>query len=810
MRVDVSSSTALCPLQTREDLEWDVLLAALSARCQSPMGKRLSLALPFGANYTESRTWLEESEEAFQLGMAGEPLPTPALPDVEDAVARLGAAGILSSHEIRDLGVALVAARTLRKYLHSRRDRARALYAACATDPTLDELEAELAHGVDPDGTIADRASPELKRLRAEQRAARARMLNKLEDLMSRHDDLLQDRFVTEREGRYVLPIRSDAHEHFPGIVHGSSGSGATIFVEPRAVIELGNRLKMLEGDVQREELAILTRLSSSLYGSIVSVRGALHALAWADLRGGVARLAEELTLFFPTLVDEARIDLRQARHPLLALSPPSGGVVASDLHAKSGHAVVVSGPNAGGKTVALKTLGLAALMVRAGLPVPCADGSVVGLFDAVLSDVGDNQSLKTSLSTFSAHVSNLVRILESTHGRALVLLDELAGGTDPREGEALAAGVLDSLCARGGAVVATTHYEGLKMLAVADARFENASVGFDLKTMMPTFRVTMGVPGSSSALSVARRFGMPSTVIERAERFLSTEDKNFDALVRRLEIERAGLELARADAERRATEADETRRALEEEIESVKRRESALLSRETENLVASVRRAKEELRSAQIKLKTRKIEGKELRDAERTIDRIASQVAIGGELESRAAAPERASIPRRELRKGMSVYVPRLRFEAEVIELLENGSVRVAAGPMKILVTAEELRAGAAEPKASRKPGSAAAGAATKDPAVDPSRLEQAFQTTDNTVDVRGMRVDDGVAMAMQFLDRTLNQNGGVAFVVHGHGTGALRDAIRKELKENPSVAFFRGGTRDEGGDGVTVVWLA
>ena len=796
------------PGKTLADLEWPAALAALAERCRTPHGRRLALALPFAQSADEARTWLRESEEATVLARADEPLPVPALPDVEEPIARVGASGVLIARELRDVGLVLGAARVLRQFLKSRRERAPALFDACTTDASLDDTERELAAAVDPDGTLADRASPELKRLRGERDAARTRMLNKLDDLMTKNEAILQDRFVTEREGRWVIPIRADAHEHFPGIVHGTSGSGATLFVEPRAVIDLGNRLKMLDADVAREELAILTRLSGVLAAVLPSLEHAADALGRADVRAATARLTDAIDLSFPVIVDEPRIDLRRARHPLLALTPPAGGVVASDLHAQGGHAVVVSGPNAGGKTVALKTLGLAALMVRAGLPVAAAPGSEIGIFDAVLTDVGDSQSIKTSLSTFSAHVTNLVAILESTFSGALVLLDELAGGTDPREGEALAAGVLDSLAARGGAVVATTHYEGLKMLALGDARFENASVGFDLGTMAPTFQVTMGVPGSSSALAVARRFGMPSLVIERAERFLKTEDRDFEALVRRLEVERAGLELAREDAARRGREADATRRALEEEIEAVKRRDSALLAKETESLVAAVRRAKDDLRAAHAKLRAKKLEASEVRDAERVIDRVASQIAIGGEIEreTRPREPERAPVSRGGLKKGMSVYVPRLRFEAEIIDVLENGSVRVAAGPLKILVTAEELRAGT-EPARARATGER--GREKAEPA-EPSKLEPAIQTKDNTIDVRGMRTDDGVAMAMQFLDRALGANLSAAFIVHGHGTGALRDAIRAELGRNPHIAFFRPGGRDEGGDGVTVVWLA
>jgi DNA mismatch repair protein MutS2 len=548
-----------CPDKTRSDLEYGRVLDALAERCVSEMGKALARELPFAATRSETRRLLDEAREATELLAAGEPLPVVALGDVSGAVGRVGAAGVLAPLEIREIGRALETARTLRRFLGVRRSRVPALFAACTTDPTLDALADELAQAFDPDGSLSDKASPRLRELRAELSAARQRMLSRLEELMTRYEAILQDRFITEREGRYVVPVRSDAHERFPGIVHATSASGATLFVEPRAVIPMGNRLKVLEAEVQREEQAIYAKLSDRIGESLPSVVAAIEALARADVRAATARLATELRLVFPEVTDEPRLELRQARHPLLLLDSQKDGVVQwdsvvpSDLSIAARRALVVSGPNAGGKTVALKAMGLAALMVRAGLPVACAEGSVVGIFEVVLTDVGDDQSLAKSLSTFSAHVRNLARILDDTQPGALVLLDELAGGTDPREGEALAAGMLDSLTARGGAVVVTTHYEGLKALALADPRFENASMGFDLATMSPTFRLAPGVPGSSSALAVARKFGLPSTVIERAERFLSREDVHFETVVKKLNDERAALELARADAERRA-----------------------------------------------------------------------------------------------------------------------------------------------------------------------------------------------------------------------------------------------------------------
>jgi DNA mismatch repair protein MutS2 len=801
-----------CPDKTRGDLEYDRVVAALAERCVSEMGKALARELPFAATGDETRRLLGEAREATELHAAAEPLPIAALGDVSGAVGRVGAAGVLAPLEIREVGKALEAARALRRFLGARRSRVPTLHGACTTDPTLDALADELASAFDPDGTLSNRASPRLSELRSEFHAARQRMLSRLEDLMTKYEGILQDRFVTEREGRYVVPVRSDAHERFPGIVHATSASGATLFVEPRAVIPMGNRLKVLEAEVQREEQAIYAKLSDRIGESLPSVVAAIEALARADVRAATAKLAHDLRLSFPEVTDEARLDLRQARHPLLLLDSEKDGridwesVVPSNLSISARRAMVVSGPNAGGKTVALKTMGLVALLVRAGLPVPCAEGSVVGVFEVVLTDVGDDQSLTKSLSTFSAHVRNLARILDETQPGALVLLDELAGGTDPREGEALAAGMLDSLTARGGAVVVTTHYEGLKALALADTRFENASMGFDLATMTPTFRLAGGVPGSSSALAVARTFGLPATVIERAERFLSREDAHFETVVKKLNDERAALELARANADRREAEAEALRRSLAEELRAAKDREQRHVSKEAEALLGAVRRAREELREAQAKLRARKLEAAAVKDAQMAIDRVAAQVAVGGALDPSALAtpPPPASGELPPLKKGARVWVARVRAEADVLEVLPSGEVRVQAGPLKVVVDPSELRPLVADSEPRRKTALAAK------PGGDPAGLEVPVQTTDNTCDLRGLRTDDALSMAVSFLDRSINDQRHVCFLVHGHGTGALKEAIRRELKSSPYVRYFRAGNTGEGGDGVTIAWLS
>jgi DNA mismatch repair protein MutS2 len=557
---------------------------------------------------------------------------------------------------------------------------------------------------------------------------------------------------------------------------------------------------------VQREEIAIYTRLSVRIGDMLPSVVGPGEGLDGADVRAASARLAAQLDLVFPRVVDDAVVELVAARHPLLALDGVN--VVPSDLAIRARRAMVVSGPNAGGKTVALKTMGLSALMVRAGLPIPCAPGSTIGIFDVVLTDVGDDQSLSKSLSTFSAHVTNLARILDDTQPGALVLLDELAGGTDPREGEALAAGMLDSLTARGGAVVVTTHYEGLKALATGDDRFENASMGFDLGQMSPTFRLAMGVPGSSSALAVARKFGLPSTVIERAELFLTREDLQFETVVQKLNDERAALELARSNAERREQEAADLRQQLEVELRNARDREQRHVSKEAEALLGAVRRAREDLREVQQRLRAKKLDVGAVKDAERTLDRVAAQVAIGGPLDpTREREPEVvAPADAGAIKKGARVWVSRIRAEAEVLDVLANGSFRVQAGPMKLTLEAHEVKPVAPPAKASTTTKVAVPSKASGDPAG----LEVAVQTSDNTCDLRGLRTEDAVSLAISFLDRAINENQRLCFIVHGHGTGALKEAIRRELKSSPYVRYFRAGQAGEGGDGVTIAWLS
>lgn len=794
------------PSKTLDDLQWARVVDAVAARRRGPIAD--GWTLPIASTEEGARLAMAETAEALALLAGGDPLPLDGLREVRHHLDRVERGGALDGPGLADVASTLGAARVLRRFLGGRRARCPRLDAACASDPSLSELEDEICEAVEPAGTLSDAASPDLGRLRSETASLRARLVSRLEDLLVRHSALLSDRFYTQREGRYVLPVRSDAHERLPGIVHGASASGATIFVEPRALVASGNRLRIAESELEREEARILAVLSERVKDRLPELRSAVDALERADVRSASALLGHELGGVMPLLVDEPRVRLREARHPVLLLDGAS--VVPNDLEIGSGRALVVSGPNAGGKTVAMKLVGLAALMLRAGLPLPVAEGSECGFFSDVLTDVGDEQSISRNLSTFSAHVTNLAGILQRAGPRALVLLDELAGGTDPDEGAALACALVEALCSRGAAVIVTTHYEPLKALALSDARMRNASVGFDVQRLAPTFHLMLGVPGASSALAVASRYGIPDAVTVRATALLPERSRGMDDLARRLESEWRALEAARVAADDDRAKAAEARAAAEAELARARSREAAELERDAASLREAVRRARDEVRDARAKIRERADDARVVDDAARAVEEAAATIAIGSDVSAAIGAPSEPSGPAPApgtLRAGMRVWVTRLRTEADVVEAPARGRVRVAAGAMKLWVGEDEVRllAPASVPRAGK---SASAGRAS---GPSPGADEVVYpRSEENTLDVRGMRVDDAVGMLETFVDRLFGASVPLGFVLHGVGTGALREAVRGRLTELATyVVRHRSGTSDEGGDRFTVFYL-
>jgi DNA mismatch repair protein MutS2 len=786
------------------DLEWPELLGRIALLSVTELGAERIRELDPAATRQDARTRGALSREALDLRRRDAPIPIAPVPNLTEVLPRLERGSALSGAELRAVGRLLEVAKVLRSFSASHSADCPAVAAALTTDPRLDTLKSEIDDAIDADGAVLDRASPELARARKKANDARRELTARLGELLNRYGDVLRDRYYAERDGRYVLPVRADAPFRIDGIVLGSSASGGTLYVEPREITELGNKRQMAEAEVEREIARVLANLSRSAATHAPALSGAVGATTLADVLSALSRWGAEAEATVVDIVDTDEIVLRSFRHPLLVGGPSP--VVANDLELRAGRCLVISGPNAGGKTVALKCLGLAVWMASAGIPIPAGAESRIGWFDTVLTDIGDEQSLARSLSTFSAHAARLGSyVREARHG-ALFLLDEVAAGTDPDEGAALATAVLERLVSASACVAVTTHYERLKELAVGDERFSNASVGFDFETMSPTFRVTMGIPGASSALSVAARYGVPEDVVARAAELIPAQTLRRDALLSEAESDRERARAERRAAEHDAREQNRLRMELEAEVKRAREQERARLVREGTDLSSAVRDARALLRGATVRLKKEDLTAEELRAAAKDINAAARETAVGGRVERAtrkdAPVPAGARAPL-DLSPGDVVYVKKLGTKAEVLERPARGEVRVAAGSMKLSVKLEDLGwATDADRSAKPKPAKASTPKLGRDPTP--------VRTPSNTVDVRGMRVDEAEESVEAFIDLLLSEGEPAGFVLHGHGTGALKSAIREHLGAHRFIARVRAADEEDGGDAFTVFWVA
>lgn len=702
---------------------------------------------------------------------------------------------------------------------------------------TLPELLDVLDRSIDREGAdeprISDRASPALAQARKRVRACKQSLLAKAERMVRSAElgDSLRDRYWTEREGRIVLPIRSDALGKVRGagtIIHGSSGSGHTFFVEPAALVEDNNALREAESHAIEEERKVRRELSAKVAQHADALRGMQRAMLGLDRVAARLELSDRVEGVPPELGDA--IELRSARHPLMLLDGVD--VVPNDIVLARGQGLVISGPNAGGKTVALKTLGLLALMAAAGLRLPCRGRAAIPLFRHVITDVGDDQSITANLSTFSAHIAHVREALrfaagDSGHGEGagtLVLLDEIAVGTDPEQGAALAEAILLHLVEAGATVVVTTHYDRLKLLATREGeqrmagRFHNAAVGFDIQRMRPTFRLTLGVPGSSSALAVARRLGLPESILVEAEALLGDQGVKIDELLRSIDAERQSLvrtrERLERDKQRLATRDREVRDREQRALEGIR-------SRKAKAYAAAL----EQLRGLERELADKR---KELRrmapehvDALPTRDQLAGEasrlLAEQREADERERRAEHEVAPSEALRVGAKVRVISLGQLGQIVAISgKKATVQLSLSRTSVklddLALAEDE-----EPKRKVKRGKARAILEFQTPVVITSHAAAHFgdsptpvtPSVDNVCDVRGERYEDAQDKVTSFVARALELDQDVVIIRHGLGSGALRNAVREVLQRLANVRKQRAGLVQEGGEAVTVAWV-
>ncbi|BDG60824.1 endonuclease MutS2 [Caldinitratiruptor microaerophilus] len=793
-------------------LEFDRIRALLTARAQTAAGKAICAALQPSPDPLEVAHRLRETSEARALLDRGAGLNLGGVRDLRQAVRRAILGAPLEPAELLDVADTAAAARRLRRQLAEHQATAPTLAAYGAQLGDFAATEAEIRRSITEEGEVADAASPELARIRREMRILQNRIRERLETLV-RNPSMrlyLQEPIVTIRDDRYVLPVKVEYRSQVPGVVHDQSQSGSTLFIEPFAVVDLGNDLKRLALD-EREEIArILARLTGLIAQDADAWTTTLEALAHLDFCAAKALLSRDLDAVEPVLSDRPEVAIVRGRHPLLPVEP-----VPIDVHlGRDFDVLVITGPNTGGKTVTLKTIGLFCLMAQAGLHVPAAPGTELGVFSQVFADIGDEQSIEASLSTFSSHMGAIAGILAELQPGALVLLDELGAGTDPTEGAALAMAILEHLQARGALAVATTHYPELKAFAFHRDRVENASVEFDLETLRPTYRLQIGTPGASQAFEIALRLGIAPSLVERARSFLSREEDTVERLLAHVQAARIEAEREREAARAARAEAERLQRDARERLARTREREQEILEKaraEAASLLAAVRREAEEildeLRAARRQQAAREQERaiaaarerlRALSGRTRSLE-PAADAAGPAAVDPLAGSPEAGPPP--DLRPGETVYVRSMNVTATVLSPPDvEGQVTVQAGVLKLRVPVSDLlRAAAPAPAAPPAPAPAR-------PRPEAAGVRAGFSTE---LDLRGLTTADALRRIDKYLDDALLAGATHVRIIHGKGTGALRQAVQRYLREHPAVVSFRLGGVGEGGDGVTVATL-
>jgi len=800
-------------------LEFEAVLRALAGRTRSVPGRELVLArAPLGGS-DEARAAQAETKAVLDMHAAADPPPAVSPPDLRVVLTRLETAGsTLRGEELWQIAVLLDQTGQVLTWYRKHREDAPGLARLLGTLDPAEALRKELVRAIDPSGAVRDEASPELAKIRRAIRSLRERLASKLESILRAAGS--PESFVTLREERYVIAIPASSRRAVPGAVLGHSGSGASVFVEPREASEGNSELAERASDEAREVERILRALSAEAHRYHAALVADLAALAGLDAVEAVASWARESDAVLPDLVEERRLLLRGARHPILVsrhLRGEMGPPVPLDLELDSENPVLlVTGPNMGGKTVAMKTTGLLALMAMAGLPVTAAHGTSFPWFDRIVCDIGDEQSIQDDVSTFLSHVRRVTQALANATDRSLVLLDELGSGTDPAEGAALGQAVLEALLARGAMTLATTHHGSLKTFAHEMKGVRNASMAFDETTLRSLFRLVVGIPGGSRAIQVAERFGMDAGVLARARALLPEGERDLNRLIEELGrlreaavAEQRVLQETKAKLREREAELRATRERLESERKERKQTEIAArreLLRQLENQIDDYRKKVRSERKASTETLQ---QGRGLAKAmEEAIAVDAAAVAA-----TRDAEAERRG-PIGLVREGDRVYVPAL--QAEGVALTgpdKDGRVRVKIGGATAVLPAAQLRSAG---KAGT--GSGASGAVQSAGNSDESGVKgQAragtstpdLESTGREVDVRGFETDDAVRTVERFLEDAAVGGHQTVRIIHGKGKGILREQMKRFLAHNGLVKEFRLGEMGEGGTGVTIVTL-
>ena len=796
--------------ETLDLLEWHRVCQNLSTFAATKLGVVAARHLKLPETQAQSEELLAQTKEIYNLEQELDSGWTfKGIQDVGASLERAGIGGIISAKDLLNLATTLAGVRYLRRLIDQKSEQLPTLEKLVREVRTYPDLEKEIHHCIDDRGEIADRANPKLAGIRSEVKSLRDRIYKALQNIMQRNSTAIQEAVITQRGDRFVLPVKPAQKETIKGIVHDVSSTGSTYYIEPNAVVQLGNQLRQKERQEKREEEIILKGLSEKVAEVQEDLERVLIAATMLDLATARARYGLWLEANPPRFVDpvkEETTTLRRLRHPLLVWQErheEGTEVVPIDVLVKQETKVVaITGPNTGGKTVTLKTMGLAALMAKAGMFVPAKEPVELPWFDVVLADIGDEQSLQQSLSTFSGHIRRISRIIDALKdegvNNSLILLDEVGAGTDPAEGSALAIALLKYLAKHSLLTIATTHYGELKALKYQDERFENASVEFNDSTLQPTYRLLWGIPGRSNALTIAQRLGLNTDIVAEAQSLVgmgSSEDVN--QVIAALEEQRREQESKAQEAGKLLEQTERFYSEVSEKASSLQERERELKAVQEKAVTDAIADAKKEIARVIRQLQKGDQTMQKTQQATEAIDRIAAK-----EL-AKTQTPKPAK-PDYKPKVGERIRIPRLNQTGEVLSIDEDAEQLVVRfGIMKMNIGLMEIESLDGQ-KAQAKPK---AKAAKNTPSPKSKRPAVAVRTSKNTLDIRGERVNNAEIK----IDRAISEaiESGMLWIIHGKGTGRLRQGVHEYLKRHAQVDKFELAEQKEGGAGVTVVHI-
>ncbi|MBQ2942069.1 MAG: endonuclease MutS2 [Clostridia bacterium] len=783
-------------------LEYDKILKMLSEKAVCAKTKENALNLRPTTDRIEAERLLAQADEAFRFTVKHQEAPIAPLTDIVPTLKRAEVGACLSCREIKNVGHVLRVTRLLKAYMRNHDEEYYPLLdivSECMAE--LPGLEREIDRCILSDDELADDASSELYSIRRRME----KLSDKIRDVLSemikseRYRNALQESLVTMRNGRYVLPVKSEHRGSVSGIVHDASGSGATVFVEPMQVVEINNEIHKLVGMEKEEIERILSEFTSQIADYRVQIGDNYKYILEADMIFARARLALDMDATVPELNDDGVIEIHKGRHPLI----DKRKVVPVDVYlGRDFDTLVITGPNTGGKTVTLKTLGLFTLMAQTGLMIPAKEGSCLSVFTRVFADIGDEQSIEQSLSTFSSHMVNIVKILNEADDKSLVLFDELGAGTDPAEGAALAMAILEYVRASGAKTAATTHYSEVKLYALSTDRVENAACEFDLATLSPTYRLLIGIPGKSNAFAIASKLGVSDYIIGKAKENLTAENIHFEDLVTELEKNKQEAEAAKEEAERIRQENYSAKKKLTDDKSRIDKQKDSLLQdarREAKRIVEAAKKQTEEMLEEVKKALNEDDKSKAKKTAEEIRKRLREEEnALSDKLSENVLMPKNNKIPK-NLLLGQEVEVLTLGQRANVMTLPDaKGNLIVQTGILKVTVNISALRVVEDKIKVPEK----------KVKSIDKTRVSKT-QTASTELDLRGLMSDEAFMELEKFIDDAVLAKIETVRVIHGKGTGVLRAMVHQYCRQEKRIKSFRLGAYGEGEAGVTVITI-